>query len=171
MPTLADGGVPMLMVYEPVLLAALIPIVVVEAAWIAYRGRVHFWRVLRPVTKANVYSALAGVPLTWLALTFLTGHHKSTASHSDGWGNFILQVPILEHDPFDLHWTIPAAGLVISLPFCAASVLVEWLVLRHRLIAMGVPRVGRLLWEANLLSYTLIAVYWLVELLNASGPR
>jgi hypothetical protein len=74
-----------------------------------------------------------------------------------------LQAPWLIPYRDQAEWMVPAASLVLVVPFYAASVLAEYLVLRSR---WG-RTTGRLLpgvaW-GNGLSYTLLAAYYVAQL-------
>ena len=174
-PTLANVGVPMLVLYWPVMVLALIPIVVVEAS--VYRlicGKpIKRWIV--DVAIANGVSTIAGIPLTWLLLvisqmtimpllasvvpseliTFETTIGRLAAVVS----NAPWVVPYQHH----IHWLVPSAGVLLVAPFLIASVLIEhWIIARrHARRSPDEPRLSRMTaWKANGCSYALVAAYW-----------
>lgn len=164
--TLANMGLPMLVVHMPVLLAALLPIVVIEACWIGWRAGRPARRLLQPVLVANLVSTLVGVPLTWVAMVILViiggggGYLK----------NWVLQVtvqsPWLIPDPSNMGWKVPVAALVLCPVFYAASAAIESRVLRGAMERLGIERRmgARWVWSANAVSYLLIAAYWVFTL-------
>ena len=68
MPILANIGVPMIVIYWPLMVSALVPVILVEAMlirrWVSLSTRDAFIGI----AKANVFSTLVGVPLAWLAM-------------------------------------------------------------------------------------------------------
>ena len=68
MTTLANIGIPMIVVQWPLMFATLVPVVVLETLVIHRRLRVSWRSALLGVGKANVLSTLIGVPLAWLLM-------------------------------------------------------------------------------------------------------
>lgn len=169
MPTLvlANAGVPMLMVYGPVLLLALIPIIMIETEIINQSARLGFGAMLWRVGVANALSTLVGVPLTWLALVVIQLITGGGTPHGVGWHSVIWQAPWLIPHEEDLHWMIPAAGLVLTVPFWLVSVLIESMVLAKLcagdLLEEDVS-IKRLCLIANACSYALLGMFWVVPL-------
>lgn len=165
MPLLANVGVPMLYVYAPVLAVAFVPVVLVESAWLTYRiERLRFRAAIGPVTAANLVSTVIGVPLTWCVLVLIQMSTGGGQAHGVGVYAVTWQAPWLIPYEEHLDWMIPSAGLVLTIPFCAVSVMVELFVLR-RLLRLEQPRgLCLAVWTANLMTYGMIAGVWLVML-------
>ena len=160
---LANAGVPMLMVYGPVLLLALIPIILLETAIINRTARLGFGAMFWRIGVANALSTLVGVPLTWIALVVIQLITGGGAAHGAGWHSVIWQAPWLVPHEEDLHWLVPAAGLVLTVPFWLVSVVIESKVLA-KLCAGDSLREGvsikRLCFLANACSYALLGMFW-----------
>jgi hypothetical protein len=173
---IADAGVPMLFVTFPRMMAALVPIVLVEA--IVYRWYLSksFPSCCGGSLVANSMSTFAGIPLTWVLLVIMeilcTGGGKAygldTPLHR--LVAVTLQAPWLVPYEEDLYWMIPVAALSLLVPCLLVSVLVEYFMLRACWI-LPKDRVKLLnaVWIANLLSYCLLGTYCLVLVREAMG--
>lgn len=165
---IANAGVPMLLVYGPVLLIALLPIVLIETAIIDRKARVGYLKMGRRVLVANAVSTLAGVPITWVALVLLQMLTGGGTAHGVGLHAVTWQAPWLIPYEDDLNWMVPAAALVLTLPFWFVSVLIERSVLvrlcRNVLGPDGRADSGvsirRLCLIANTWTYALLAMFW-----------
>ncbi len=162
--TLANTGVPMLIVVGPVLLLALVPIALVEA--VLYRSRIGVaWKeAMWGSLVANVLSTVVGVPLTWLALVALQlvtggGGGRGVGIQAVTWQAPWL-IPYREH----LHWMIPAAALVLCIPFLLVSVFVECLFLCRRWKQIEPGKIRLACWLGNGLTYGCLMVFWAVQL-------
>ena len=109
--TLANAGVPMLLVYAPVLAAAFVPIVVIESTLVTWLCDVRVGRAFWTVSVANLVSTVVGVPLTWLALVLIPMLTGGGGAHGVGPQAVTWQAPWLIPYEEELHWMIPAAGL------------------------------------------------------------
>ncbi|MEM8757013.1 MAG: hypothetical protein AAGF47_04440 [Planctomycetota bacterium] len=175
--TLANAGLPMIVVWVPGLFLAFIPIVLAEATVyrLLHKGEIVRW--LARVSAANVASTLLGVPLTWLALVILQ-------MNTGGGGALPLDTTIdrliatVLHSPWvvpyqhDLHWLFPAAGLFLTLPFLIVSVMLEHLVIRWMAQSHGddTTRLTRATaWLANGITYFGVASLWSLGLYIAVG--
>jgi hypothetical protein len=67
-PLLSDMGLPMIALYLPIAWLALIPIVLIEAGYATARLNLPFSRALGAQATGNCFSALIGIPVTWLLL-------------------------------------------------------------------------------------------------------
>ena len=170
--TLADTGVPMLYIWEPVLVLAILPIIAVEMVVLRRVLQGTWCRCFTASLIANVLSTLAGVPLTWYCLVFLQMAVDGGRARGVGVYAVTVQSPWLIPYEEHLHWMVPTAALVLCIPFLFASILCEWPI--AALAFRGRP--WRLvLWAttaANLASYGLLAAFWSVELIwNWGGAR
>jgi hypothetical protein len=167
MPILADAGVPMLFVVEPVLVLALIPIVLIEACFYRWLLRVDFRRAVLGSLWANLLSTLVGVPLTWVALVVLELITGGGTTHGVGIQAVTWQAPWLIPYETHLHWMIPAAAMVLNLPFFLASVFIECRLLKRLWKDADNRMLGRACWLANGCSYGGLIVFWGIEFLQS----
>lgn len=70
-PMLADMGLPMVAVYLPAAWLALVPIILIEAAYGSLRYHLYFPRAVLAQAAANSLSTLIGIPITWSVLVLL----------------------------------------------------------------------------------------------------
>jgi len=168
-PVLANVGVPMIFWQLPAMAIALVSIVAVETA-VAHRfSRRSISQTARAVGLANIVSTFVGIPLAWAAM--LTLNILSTGGGVHGFDSpftafqsVVLQaswlVPYEEH----LAWLIPAATLVLLVPYFVVSVFLERFVLRKMWKDAGQAMTSKAAWSMNAASYGLLALltaFWL----------
>lgn len=154
----ADAGVPMLALLWPASWMAFIPVVLIEA-WIARRILGLMWKpALLRTGLANAVSTLIGIPLTWGALLLIelgiSGGGKAFGIETLPQKLFavIVQAPWLIPYEEGLGWMVPAAAIVLLVPFFFASVFIErWAFDRKRQLEK--PLVGLWSWKSNLVTY------------------
>jgi hypothetical protein len=165
---LANAGVPMIFIQWPLMLAALAPIIAVEAWLIRRWTPVSSREALIGVAKANLLSTLIGVPLAWLAMlavefaVLVPPYMVSERYHLDYRGpvwstlEFLFSAAWLDPDERSLHWMVPAAVGLLLVPCFYASVVIErWACLRTwRTVDPTAVRRG--VFRANLASYLLL---------------
>lgn len=160
---LANAGLPMIGVQMEILIAALIPVVVIETLVLRYRLSMSFLRVLPASLIANLISTFIGIPFAWLALVFTELTFGSTA-----WGldtpikriaAVTIQAPWLIPYQNDIYWMVPTASLVLMFPFLIVSAIVESRVLIR--IYPEIPRqnLQKAVYFANAISYTILIAY------------
>ncbi len=169
-PTLANAGVPMLFVVGPVLLLALIPISFVEATMDRWRLGIPWNRAILGSFGANVLSTVVGVPVTWVALVLLQLITGGGGGQGVGIQAVTWQAPWLKPYEAELHWMIPAAGMVLCVPFFCASVFTEYKFLYRYWRQLEPGRIRRAVWFANTSTYACLVVFWGVRLF-LSIPR
>jgi hypothetical protein len=157
----ADAGVPMLALLWPALWVLFIPIVIIEA-WIARRVVGLDWKTsLKKSGIANAVSTLIGIPLTWGVLVVIEimlsqgGRAYGINTLSGKLIAVTVQAPWLIPYESDLGWMIPAASIVLLIPFFFVSVFVErWVFGRKTQIDK--TKIKSWSWKANLLTYGLL---------------
>ncbi len=159
---LANAGVPMLALHLPTMAVLLVPIIAIEYFYGRYKLTISRSRVLRGVTGANLASTLVGIPLTWLMMLVLniatTGTEAKGLNTLPGrFASVVLQSSWLVPYETDLDWMIPAATLVLLVPYYFASVAIERLVLRTMWKHDGAQQLSSIVWQANGLTYGLLA--------------
>jgi len=154
----ADTGVPMLALLWPASWIAFIPVVVIEA-WVAKRILDLMWKpALIRSGIANAVSTLVGIPLTWGALVVvemaLPGGGRAYGLDTLYQKLFavVVQAPWLIPYESDLDWMIPAAAIVLLIPFFFVSVFVERWTFNIKK-QLDSSRVKYWSWKANLITY------------------
>lgn len=179
---LFNMGLPMIVPVMYLMTVALIPIVLIEAGYLAKRLAVSFRYTIGPVVFGNLVSTLVGIPASWfilLIVQFATGGASGYGA-SGFWRKFFsftLQAPWLLPIGENESWIFPAALLFLLVPFFLATWLVEYIVMRNRLAAtvtenrsddIDLKDAERLVFrgirEANLISYGMIAFLTIVVL-------
>jgi hypothetical protein len=176
-PVSADAGVPMIFITLPGMLAALLPIIVVETLVLARRLALPSRTVVKAAAASNAASTLVGIPVAWLVLVVLQ-------MVTGGGGAYGISTPIKKllavtwQAPWlipyesDLDWMIPAATGFLLVPFFLASWSIELRVNRWMLPDAERSRLRAATWDANLVSYVLLAVIvagWLAAVLARRG--
>jgi len=169
-PLLADAGIPMIALTLPLMVMLLIPVVVIEGLlckrWLGLTN----WEAMKSNAVANLVSTIVGVPLAWAIMLGL----EFTAIASVDQKTSVLDSsrPLATVIAFLLHsawigpvegnnaWWIPAATLVLLVPFFFVSYGLEYLVMAY-MIGMpsggpenlAYPRVKWAVRNANLVTY------------------
>jgi hypothetical protein len=162
----ANMGVPLVAVFLPPLWLALVPIVLLEASVVARMLGGRLQNSLVPVGVANVLSTVLGIPLMWvvLAVAQLIFAGDATGLSTPGLKIYAVtvQAPWLIPYEDELKWMVPSALVVMAIPAFCLSVLVEWQVIARFKEFQGRSRVLRAVAVSNLLSYALLAVFFVV---------
>ena len=156
----------MVAVYLPPAWAALVPVILIEAAVGVWWCGVPWRRALLGQAAANAVSTIAGLPVTWALLALVQlrccGTALGLASSSKRLYAVTVQAPWLIPYEDDLSWMVPVAFLVLTIPFWAMSVVVEYAVLRRVIRDVAGRELRAWVVRANFLSYafllTLMAV-------------
>ena len=157
------------------LVLGFIPIVLIEAGIYRLSAGPNFLRWLANVSIANVASTFLGVPATWVVLVILQmsiggGGGMPLATTSDRLIASIVQSPWIVPYRYDIHWLMPAAGLVLTAPFLVASVFIEhWVIsklLCNKATKSAMPS-RTIAWRANLVSYGFVGIFWVIALYSA----
>jgi len=156
----ADAGVPMLALVWPASWVLFVPVVALEA-WFARKiPGMPFKRCALASAAANAVSTLVGIPLVWVLLLVADfGLGGSSAHGTDTlWLRMYavtVQAPWLIPYESELTWMVPAAAIVLLVPFFFASVFIERAVFL-RFCESQSDLVRRWSWRANLASYGLL---------------
>lgn len=172
----ANAGLPMLAVAWPAFLFGLIPVIALEAVIFWIRGFPFFWS-LKWNAVANAVTTLAGIPMTWLALLVVefgiaigfgilnldpitVPAPVESILHILG---FVFMAPWLGPFGRDENWIVPAAMLVLMVPFFVMSYWIESRILMARSASLDgdveEKRVRRTCLIANAFTYALLALY------------
>ena len=173
---LADVGIPMIVIEWPLMLAALVPVIILEALLIRRWLPLSYRQTFKGTAAANVVSTLAGVPLAWLMLLateFAVGLPMVIAAdklHLNP-DEPVLRVIFMlvssawiEGEGDSMKWIIPACIAILLVPCFFLSVWIEskvcfglWNNLDREAIRRGVYR-------SNLASYAalfILACCWI----------
>ena len=174
-------GLPMIIVQMPVMVAALIPIIVIEALFVRSRLALTHREVFRGITAANLASTLLGIPIAWIILVvgeqFITlplvtkladhSHVDLKASFSPLRMTFLFLASFawLFFSNKDLNWMIPVASALLLIPSYFASVWIERAICRRFWRHIEPVLASRAVTIANRISYAglfVVACGWLV---------
>lgn len=162
----ANAGVPMLFLAMPAFLISIVPIIAIETFYISKGLGLSISQSLKTVSVSNMVSTIVGIPVTWFLLVLvqmLTG--GGGAYGLDSYMGKVLavtwQAPWLIPYETDLNWMIPAAGLVLLVPFFFASWWSEYLVSKKMLQALPSNILKVKVRNANLITYCMLAC-WLL---------
>jgi len=171
----ADIGAPMIIPSLLGMTIMLIPIIILET-WICKRMLDAPLRRMASVAVAgNMASTFVGIPITWILLLFL---EIVTDGGGRAGGSMGLDIDTLAGKiyavtgqapwllPYEdkMYWMLPAAMLVLLVPFFFATWFVEYQIARRMLKELSAPNVKRAVLMANLASYGLLAFILIVDL-------
>jgi hypothetical protein len=179
----ANADIPMLILALPGMVLALPIVIGVEAAVLRRDLNVSRRVALRVSSLANAASTLVGVPLTWaalLALEMFVGVAYSRLLPDSGEPHtlvgkallLVLQAPWIGPSESDAHWMLPAACLVLLVPFFGASYVTERIVALRILRTQDPTLIGQSVARANVLTYSgfaIVVTAWLLRNL-VHGP-
>jgi hypothetical protein len=178
---IADAGIPMLAWQFPLAVALFVPVVVVESviAWLILRE--PLWPVASRICFANAVSTFVGIPMAWVFMVLtegIIGGGRFTG-YGSPWATFqsvVLSAPWLPPDDIQLRWLVPAATLVLLVPYFFVSLAVERWMMLMRWRNLPRSRVFSAAWIGNVVTYCGLAT-WASYLLyrgvrahTATGP-
>ena len=148
-PLLADAGIPMIFLTFPAMVTLLIPVVVIEGLLCKKWLGLSTWQAMKSNAVSNLASTIVGVPLAWaimLAAEFGTMGVVDKSQAIQKWHSPIANVIFFFFSSAWIApvegknaWLIPAATLVLLVPFFFASYALEYLVMRFM---VGMPEGG-----------------------------
>lgn len=170
-PLSANAGIPMLFVIYPGFLLTLIPVVFIEAFYIAKLWRdSSFKKIFISVLSANLISTIIGVPLVWAAAVAIQMLFGGGAAHgidtiSGRLYAAVVQAPWLIPYEKAYAWLMPSAFTVLMIYFFLASWLTEYLTVYLFFKKVYDKKIIiKTLFKANLISYIFLYVcgliYW-----------
>lgn len=158
----------MIFVTLPTLVIALVPIILVEALLAIPQLRQPFPRLLKAFTVANLFSTFVGLPVVWFLLVLVQlvtggGRAYGLASPVSRILAVTWQAPWLIPYEGDLDWMVPAATLVLLIPFYFASWWVEYLVVKRIFHGVNKTVISRSVRNVNFVSYSGLALYVVIR--------
>ncbi len=169
----ADIGIPMIFLTLPGMVAALVPVVLLEMRVLGKRLDLPPKMAFKVSAWANIFTTFLGIPLTWILLTLfemLTGGGQAYGLETPLTKLLAVtwQAPWLipyEADK-NLYWMVPSAVVWLLIPSFFMSWWLEYRVARRMLKDTKRELLKSAMLRANLLSYCLlevVAVGWLIH--------
>jgi len=169
---LADVDIPMMFIRWPLMICALNPVIIVEALLVRRWAQLSYRDALIDVTKANLHSTLAGLPLAFLAIfaiQMVVLISVAGVAEQRHWNLESLQdSPFVRIVEFTLgiagqqddaaYWQIPLAAALLLIPSFYVSVWVERFICRRAWPNSDVSAVRRGVFRANLASYFVLFI-------------
>lgn len=168
---LADVGIPMIFVQWPLMLGALVPVIIVEALLIRRWVQLSYRDAFIGVTKANLLSTLAGVPLAWLVMFVLElAIMIPLGMAADKWHWNIFDSPVFQVVGFVIgmawlgpaegsgYWLVPLAAALLLIPSFYVSVWLESKICRRAWPDIDSAAVRRGVFRVNLASYVVLFI-------------
>ena len=173
---LANVGLPMIFVELPVLAAAFLPVVLIEATLFRWRLSVPWRESLSGTFRANLWSTFVGIPLAWFAqvvgqMVGGGGGIWELDSPLNRLASVTLQSAWLVPHPGEYDWMVPSAALCLLLPCLIVSIWVEQFALRRYWVTLSSTRLLRVTILGNVISYIMLAGYWGLHLFLSLHPR
>jgi hypothetical protein len=155
----ANAGVPMLMLAWPAYILGLIPIVFLEA-FIGTKDLHLSWAEALSVTAVgNLWSTFLGIPLTWVAMfaiEAIVGVTLGTFHVSENVQMLLFPFLVAWVPGFENIWLFYAAFVILSIPFCIASIWIERKVALRKLPSRPPQAIRDWIKHANIWSYGII---------------
>jgi hypothetical protein len=161
----ADVGLPMVIPMGFLMIAALLPIIGIEAWVLSARLDVGFGTALVASGAANAVSTIVGLPVDWIVGGMAVTTVSAFLPRSNAVWKKVLNVIrqnlfwlVGHYAEKNLSWIIPSAELVLLVPFFFLSWWIESLVVSRMLNGGLADRVSGAVFTANLLSYALLSL-------------
>lgn len=171
---LADAGIPMLAWHIGPALLVFFPIVMVESVitWAFVRQPV--WPVVRTVGVANAISTFVGIPMAWIFMVVLElatvggGADRHYNTPFAAFQSLVLGAAWLPPEEGALAWLIPAATLVLLIPYFVVSVAIERRILLKSWSRLPRSGVTTACWLSNLASYSFLFAWAVYDFYHVS---
>ncbi len=160
----SNAGVPMIFVVMPALGLSLIPIILIEALYLRKKLILKTKDAVATSTVSNLFSTAIGIPITWLLLVLIQmlaggGGAFGLDTIPDKILSVTLQVAWLIPYEADLYWMIPTAGFILLIPFFFVSWWSEYLISK-KILKTQEPTVVKIeVRNANIITYSLLALW------------
>lgn len=160
----ANAGIPMLAIAWPAYWLALLPVILFEAGRAQRMAGLTWRQSLKMAAWANLVSTLAGIPMTWgfllilqigilAGVTFLEVDTPSVMTSVFLFPFMSAWVP-----PYENTWAIYAAFVILAIPFCLASIIIEAWVAKRVIPTADPSLLDQWARQSNIRSYAAIAV-------------
>ena len=156
----ADAGIPMIALGIPFFILALIPVILIEASIYRKQLGITFKKSIKGSTLANLSSTLVGYPLSWfvhLGLTMLVAYLEFRGPAQSNFLSYILfpltSAVVMSISP----WQLCLAGIFGLIPAFFISVPLENNILKKIFNECEPQRVRNSVWQANKITYFILA--------------
>lgn len=160
----------MIVLTWPAMVVLLIPVIVIEGLLCKKWLGLKTWQAIKTNAVSNLASTIVGIPVAWafmVALEFGTMGLVGESNAFQNWHSpianvifFIFSSAWLNPDLGEHVWVIPAATLILLIPFFFASYWVEYFVVRKMVRTpdrepsnLADARVRTAVRNANLITY------------------
>ena len=166
----ADVGLPMIVPMGSLMILALLPIIGIEAWVVSVRLHIEVGAALGASAVSNLVSTIIGIPVNWF-IGGITGAmaNKLWPSSNVVWKKLLRDVfrnlfwiPPGDHQ--NAKWIIPSAQLILLVPLCFVSWLIESPIVSSVLEDLHADSISSAVFLANVSSYGLLALLpvWLL---------
>jgi hypothetical protein len=170
---LANAGIPMIFWQLPAAAVIFLPVVLAESLIALPILKQPFVPIFLRVGAANALSTFVGLPVAWIGMVIVNIATTGGRAHAfeTPWGAFqsiVLQASWLVPHEGQMLWLIPAATLVLLVPYFLTSVIVERWLMRRLFSHVDQGKIRRVAWAANGVTYSGLAAYtayWLMRAL------
>ena len=159
-----------------VMVVALIPIILIEVTVSRWIVSLRTRKLVGGVVAANLGSTFVGLPIAWILMVGL--NLITTGSKTQGFDtplatfkSVVLQAAWLVPYEDQLYWLVPAATLVLLIPYFLVSVYIERFVLVRVWKDESHKRVSKVSWSSNGVTYLGLLVVTVVWLLYATQSQ
>ncbi len=163
-------GLPIIVLTWPAMVILLVPVILIEGflckRWLGLKT----WQAIKTNAVSNLVSTIIGIPVAWavmLAIEFGTMGLVGESNALQNWHSpianvifFLFSSAWLNPDLGESAWVIPAATLVLLIPFFFASYWIEYRVVRRMIGGpdggkpnLSEPRIRTVVRNANLVTY------------------
>ena len=196
---LFDMGLPMIFPSMFLMAVALVPVIFLEGYIIAARLQLDLKKIVNRVALANLASTFVGIPITWFLLTLLqlvTGGGGGFPINTF-WGKLLAvtwQAPWVLPRGNDEGWIADVSMLSLLIPYCLASWLLEYWIIRRKLSTLlyqksamynaedppniqlletesFFPDISKAVRKSNFASYGILAGFLVLLLLTGVGSK
>jgi hypothetical protein len=172
--TVYDVGIPMLALAWPLFWLSFVPVVLIEAEVARRQLGIGRKEAVILSAKANALSTMIGIPIVWLGLVLVEFAVGTALPGGMSPHKFLVLFPLMAAwlGPVEDVRIIFAAFVVLAIPFCAASIYIEYEVARRQLPNIDPAAMYRWARTANIYSYAAIilaaAAYTAIQCRNAA---
>lgn len=157
-PAYANAALPLVFLSLPGMALALVPVIAMESYVLMKILGLSVGSGLSVVFVANIVSTIVGLPVTWLLLLPLA---KLPQHEIPG---VLWFMPLYGVEKYPKDWMVPAASLLLLIPYFFVSWLIEYRIAMRMLVGFE-PNVSYGVLIGNLVSYGILALIvlgWLI---------
>lgn len=153
----------MLAIAWPIYWLAILPVIGIEARFAKHELGVTWSEAWYALATANGLSTLIGIPVVW---ALFLGFEATIGSHLMGlldWRKPLAatlgtMLSAAWLGPNEEAWNLYLAFVTLAVPFCLASILIEYRVVRSMFKGVDFAKIRRCIIRANVASYAMISI-------------